>query len=128
MTTSRTIQRPSARPSMRCGQSIPAAGNRGRGAALQHDAHVDESGGAHGKQLVEALECADCAIVSNGENPEWLPGTRQSRREILRLEQPDEIISAIKLRLSGNDVIITMSNGDFDGLPGRLAGTISAVS
>ena len=86
-----------------------------------------KSGGAHGKQLVEALECADCAIVSNRENPEWLPGTRQSHHEILRLEQPDEIISAIKLRLSGNDVIITMSNGDFDGLPGRLAGTISAV-
>ena len=86
-------------------------------------------GGGHGKGLAEALGRADCAIVSGcADSP--LPGLSAAQKnsgEILQLAQADEIIAAIKLRLSGNDIIITMSNGDFDGLPGRLAESIATL-
>ncbi len=79
--------------------------------------------GGHGEQLAVALQGADCAIVSGagaGANAR-LPGTRQSRGEILHIEPIDEIVSAIQPRRSGNDIIVTMSNGDFGGLTRRIA-------
>ena len=86
-------------------------------------------GGGHGKGLAEALGRADCAIVSGcADSP--LPGLSAAQKnsgEILQLAQADEIIAAIKLRLSGNDIIITMSNGSFDGLPGRLAESLATL-
>ena len=86
-------------------------------------------GGGHGKGLAEALGRADCAIVSGcADSP--LPGLSAAQKnsgEILQLAQADEIIAAIKLRLSGNDIIITMSNGGFDGLPGRLAESLATL-
>ena len=100
--------------------------------------------GVHGARLGEALALADCAILcANADCP--LPvasnaaatGAKSGAKsgaqsgaksggEILRLEQADEIISAIGLRRSGNDVIITMSNGDFGGLPRRIAETFGS--
>ncbi len=86
--------------------------------------------GAHGTRLARALERADCAIVSHCANADSapLPGMQPSRagNEILQLERADEIISAIKLRLGGNAVIITMSNGDFGGLPRQIAEFLTA--
>lgn len=76
--------------------------------------------GAHGEALTHALAAADWAIVAPGGNLEKTPGMRR-RRNIVQLQQASEIISTIRLKLTGNDVIITMSNGSFDGLPKRIA-------
>lgn len=86
-------------------------------------------GGGHGKGLVEALERADCAIVSGCADSSLprLSATQQNPGGILQLETPDEIMAAVKLRLSGNDSIITMSNGGFDGLPGRIAESFATL-
>ncbi|MGR3984791.1 MAG: UDP-N-acetylmuramate:L-alanyl-gamma-D-glutamyl-meso-diaminopimelate ligase [Gammaproteobacteria bacterium] len=75
--------------------------------------------GAHGASLGAALARADCAIVS-GAGAKSLPGAPRGR-EMLMLDDADEIIAALKLRRAANSVIITMSNGGFGGLPRRLA-------
>ncbi len=80
-------------------------------------------GGGHGKELTDALQRADCAIVSGatGFSQAGLSAAQQGNGEILHLAHTDQIISAVKLRLSGNDIIITMSNGGFDQLPQKIA-------
>ena len=87
--------------------------------------------GHHGKALTDALERADCAMVSGGADAA-LPGLSGTQPgggspTLLRLERADEIIANLKLRLSGNDTIITMSNGGFDGLPKKIAEALATL-
>ncbi|MDA8007095.1 MAG: UDP-N-acetylmuramate:L-alanyl-gamma-D-glutamyl-meso-diaminopimelate ligase [Gammaproteobacteria bacterium] len=75
--------------------------------------------GAHGARVGEALARADGAVI-RGASGKDLPG---APRDALLLEDADEIIGALKkwAQNGANSVIITMSNGDFGGLPRRLA-------
>ena len=79
-----------------------------------------QDGGGHGTELMDSLRQADCAIVS-GATGCALAAAQSGAGEILPLAHTDEIISAVKLRLSGNDIIITMSNGSFDDIPRKIA-------
>ena len=79
----------------------------------------------HGDAIAQALARADCAIIMNRQ-----PTNHQqaSTERIITLHCADEIISTITSRLSGNDIIITMSNGGFEQLPQRISATLSALS
>lgn len=87
--------------------------------------------GYHGKQLVESLAQADHAIICDDGNTKLaLPSAQQNSRQhkMIRLYEASKIISAIQRILSGNDVIITMSNGSFDELPQRIANHLAKSS
>lgn len=79
--------------------------------------------GGHGDALNESLAQANCAIISGCATLALSArsDSQASRGEILQLDDASKIIAAIKVRLSGNDIIITMSNGGFDGLAQQIA-------
>ena len=105
--------------------------------------------GVHGAKLTQALARADCAIVSGGDGDGHSnsddDGDGDSDGDsdgdgdgdtggnaddnIQRIETTDAILAAVQRRLrelGRPAAVITMSNGDFGGLPGRLAAALGA--
>lgn len=79
--------------------------------------------GSHGEQLMEAIALANCAIISGAKSslPNLSSTATEQPQQIIQADTTDEIISAIQAKLSGNDIVVTMSNGSFGGLPKHLA-------
>ncbi len=91
---------------------------------------MGDGDGGHGATLAAALRSADCAIISApGDAFSALNQALDSapREAILRLEDADEIVAALQSRHAkrrGNDVIVTMSDGGFGGLAGKIAAAV----
>ena len=79
--------------------------------------------GAHGDALRAALQRADCAVVAGAAADEAAAKSicAGESSAAITMAEHSKIIAAVQTRRSENDVIITMSNGDFRGLPRRLA-------
>ncbi|MDD9856228.1 MAG: Mur ligase family protein [Gammaproteobacteria bacterium] len=95
--------------------------------------------GVHGAKLTQALARADCAIVSGGDGDGYSNSDGDgdgdgdtggnADENIQRIETTDAILAAVQRRLrelGRPAAVITMSNGDFGGLPGRLAAALGA--
>ncbi|MDD9810684.1 MAG: Mur ligase family protein [Gammaproteobacteria bacterium] len=109
--------------------------------------------GVHGAKLTQALARADCAIIcggdgdgdghsnsdGDGDGDGYSDGDGDgdgdgdtggnADENIQRIETTDAILAAVQRRLrelGRPAAVITMSNGDFGGLPGRLAAALGA--
>ena len=99
---------------------------------------LSERGGGHGGALATAVAAADVALVCGGElardadadahahKNDGGDGNGEHAAEIISCAH-DKIIDTLKLKLSGNDIIITMSNGGFDGMPKKIAQVLATL-
>ncbi|MCP4009840.1 MAG: UDP-N-acetylmuramate:L-alanyl-gamma-D-glutamyl-meso-diaminopimelate ligase, partial [Proteobacteria bacterium] len=75
--------------------------------------------GVHRKTLVPALKQADIAcVVSNAEKGWALP--EHQHPALNQFSGADDCLAYIRPLLRSNDVVIIMSNGNFDGLVNTL--------
>ena len=81
--------------------------------------------GGHGASLAEALAKADLALVYHRDdlqwNPAWIPGDHARA-----LNSTDRMLSDTESMLESGVVLVVMSNGDFEGLAGRLRAMLEA--
>ena len=81
--------------------------------------------GAHGARIDAALGRADDAIVV-GAQPTAEAQANNIQRANNAATARDAILAHAQLHKNQNIVIITMSNGDFDGLPGQLRDALAS--
>lgn len=75
--------------------------------------------GVHAKELAEVLQQVDQAFVYHSQGMQW--DLRDYNQSIHMVDDTEKLISQIKQHAQANDVIVVMSNGDFDNVPQRLA-------
>jgi UDP-N-acetylmuramate: L-alanyl-gamma-D-glutamyl-meso-diaminopimelate ligase len=73
--------------------------------------------GCHGDLLGEAFNGADYTIVYQPGELSWQPEELHTSTSLSVCKNSDDVIHEIDLMITGNSVIICMSNGDFDGIP-----------
>ncbi|MEM7764401.1 MAG: UDP-N-acetylmuramate:L-alanyl-gamma-D-glutamyl-meso-diaminopimelate ligase [Pseudomonadota bacterium] len=77
--------------------------------------------GVHADQLAGAFESADQVLVLSPDNLTWdLPAAFADRDNTTVYTDSAAMFMAIQQLLAPGDDVILMSNGSFDGLPGRL--------
>jgi UDP-N-acetylmuramate: L-alanyl-gamma-D-glutamyl-meso-diaminopimelate ligase len=75
--------------------------------------------GVHQHTLSPALRQASIACVVNGSEKAWsIP--KHKNMKLQQFRDTTEILTYIEPRLNSDDVVVVMSNGDFDGLINRL--------
>ncbi len=77
--------------------------------------------GYHKEALVDSLACADQVWIFLKDTISWeLPDTLQNDPRIIMLSSVDKIIDEVMDLLEGDEQIVVMSNGGFDGMTMKL--------
>ena len=76
--------------------------------------------GVHGNLLGKSLDQADVAFLYHTQNLEWTPKHLVTTADLHVSSSKSELVENVGLSIGENSVIICMSNGSFDGIPGAL--------
>ena len=76
--------------------------------------------GIHGTTLGRSLDQADSTFIYSPGGLDWDPGSLETTSPLEVCDSVDSLMELLKLRIEANSVIICMSNGSFDGIPGLL--------
>ncbi len=76
--------------------------------------------GAHGDSLGKSLDQADATFIYSPGDLDWDPASLHTASALKVSETAAGLMDSLKLRIKANSVIICMSNGSFDDIPGML--------
>ena len=80
----------------------------------------------HSKAIGPALAVADHVILYLPKPVDWDANALQTVKYLSIINQPDKMIAEVSALVQGAAVIVAMSNGSFDGIPGNLKKWLSA--
>ncbi len=76
--------------------------------------------GQHGHKLGHSLSGSDETWLYRATDLKWCPESLETRTDLKSFHTKDELLTAIDLYPDRKLVIICMSNGSFDGVPGSI--------